>query len=146
MEWTAQKASCCIITTTWFAEALEQKVSFSSRVTGLKASTFQRQNRWTRQMRKFCCIFSSLGHSTPPEAFYFIFSFTETEAFTINVLETDRRTNHPTRCNLHPSLLGTVVGEWLMILTRRHSFLWNYLLLIERENFCHDQAVQGPYN
>lgn len=58
----------------------------------------------------------------------------------------DGRTNHPTRCNLHPSLLGTVVGEWLMILTRRHGSLWNYRLLIERENFCHDQAVQGPYN
>lgn len=122
-----------------FTEALKQKGIFSSRTIGLKQSAFQRQKSWTRRMRKFYGIFSSHSQSAPPEAVH----------FTILLLKRKlsqsmwRKQRLDAVCILLFAM--KCARECLMTPTCGNGFWWNYLLLIERENFYHYQAVQGLY-
>lgn len=101
MEWTAQKASCLFL---HLLKALKEKDIFSSRTTGLIQSTLQRQNSWTRRMRKFYGIFSPHSQPAPPEAFHSIILPPKLKLSQSISWKQRQENKSPPVDNLHPSL------------------------------------------
>lgn len=75
-------------------------------------------------------------------------SFSETEALPVSVLKTEAG-EQITPLDATSILLSA--GNWVQRVSDnpdiwRFGFLWNYLLFIERETFCHDHALPGLHN